>query len=64
MFKEGFTTCLVRTVFGNPTLASYFKFLMEFFISVGTFPYSFGPIEDAVLVTYFSVHSMLQLHLD
>ena len=50
--------------FGNPTLASYFKFLMELFISVGTFPHSFGPIEDAVLVTHFPVHSMLRLHLD
>ena len=64
MFNEEFTTYLARTVFGNPTLALYFKFLMEFFISVGTFPHSFGPIEDAVLMSHFSVHSMLRLHLD
>ena len=35
---------------------------LEFFIPVGTF--SFGPIEDAVSMPYFSVHGMLRLHLD
>ena len=37
---------------------------LRFFISVGTFSYSFGPIEDAVSIPYFSVHGMLRLHLD
>ena len=37
---------------------------LEFCISVGTFSQSFGPIEDVVSMSYFSVHGMLRLHLD
>ena len=37
---------------------------LEFFICVGTLSHSFGPIEDAVSMQYFSVHGMLWLHLD
>ena len=65
MFNEQFIY-LPRTVFGNPTLNSCFKFLKRFgvFICVGTLSQSFGPIEDAVSMQYFSVHGMLWLHLD
>ena len=37
---------------------------LEFFISVGTLSYSFGPIEDVISRPYLSVHGMLRLHFD
>ena len=36
---------------------------LKFFIYAGTLSHSFGPVENAVLIPYLSVHGMLQLHL-
>ena len=64
MFNEQFTY-LARTVFGNLLIRTLISLRdLEFFISVGTLPHSFGPIEDAISMSYLSVHSMLQLQLN
>ena len=57
MFNKQFIY-LARTVFGNPTLNSYFKFFKEF----GFF--YFTEDIDFLSMPYLSVHGMLRLHLD
>ena len=37
---------------------------LDFFISVGTLSYRFGPIQEAISMPYLSVHGVLWLHLD
>ena len=61
MFNEQFTY-LARTFIGNQVLIRVLNSSrnLELLIYVGTLSHRFGPIEDLVSMSYFSLHGMLR----